>query len=250
MEGNAFDMDEAYGAMRPHQRGLFNVLGMAAVGGKKLIDAGANAFDTVGRIIGYGAPVTMDEVQRGASDAAMFAMPGTMGRKIAPRDEYMATKFGNSERSAAAGLYMLPENLQTAVAGNFKAKPAAPYVNDPHPGVTADLEYLAQLLERGKPLPTNPQMSAIKSFNGGNLPVSPEAYAALERQRRRQSPMEVREAEINRQFDTLNKAERDLVSQAYESPRHHEIGKLFDRERARLADMYDRVDDTYLKPVK
>lgn len=44
-DDNAFDMDAAYAAMRPHQRALFDLLGITAVGAKKIADSAVNAFD-------------------------------------------------------------------------------------------------------------------------------------------------------------------------------------------------------------
>lgn len=78
MADNAFDIDAAYGALRPHQRALFDLIGAGAVGVKKIGDSAVNAFDTMSRILGNGAPVTMDEVKQGAGDAAGVAMAGSM----------------------------------------------------------------------------------------------------------------------------------------------------------------------------
>lgn len=74
---NKFDMDAAYAALRPHQRALFDLLGITAVGAKKMVDGAVNAFDTTGKIV-RGEPVTQDEVKRGAGDVAGVAMVGSM----------------------------------------------------------------------------------------------------------------------------------------------------------------------------
>lgn len=58
---NKFDMDAAYSALRPHQRALFDLLGITAVGAKKMVDGAVNAFDTTGKIV-RGEAVTPDEV--------------------------------------------------------------------------------------------------------------------------------------------------------------------------------------------
>ena len=60
---NKFDIDAAYSALRPHQRALFDLLGITAVGAKKMVDGAVNAFDTTGKIV-RGEAVTPDEVKR------------------------------------------------------------------------------------------------------------------------------------------------------------------------------------------
>lgn len=261
MNGNAFDMDEAYGAMRPHQRGLFNMLGMAAVGGKKLIDAGANAFDTVGRIMGYGDPVTMDEVRRAADDASMFAMPGTMARsRIAPRDEYMATKFRSTEPVGDSFRGQTPATTPANYYGRRQEPQFAPYINDPYEGVPASVQQLVDRIRaRGPVSPIAPptQQAGQKPFTaipGGG--ANGGYHAAVGRQSRSidadgwapTGRTQAAESELR----TLNAAARDLNSQP--DPRTSKGMNAQDRawdvlneEQQRLADL---IELSYLKPVK
>lgn len=110
-------MDEAYGAMRPHQRGLFNLIGLGALGARNIGAAGANSFNTLGRILGYGDPVTMDEVAAGARDASMFAVPGQVGLRRDPvraMDEATAARLESMPgKSALPGRAQVPPSQVT-----------------------------------------------------------------------------------------------------------------------------------------
>lgn len=107
---NAFDMDAAYAAMRPHQRAMFDLLGITAVGAKKMIDGAVNAFDTTGRIV-RGEPVTPDEVKRGAGDVAGVAMVGSMpfGRPAGAVGSGAPVRLPGVERAMKAGQKVEPD---------------------------------------------------------------------------------------------------------------------------------------------
>lgn len=80
-DDNAFDMDAAYAAMRPHQRGLFNTIGALAVGGKKLIDGAIDAVTLPGRVVrGEAQP---DDVGENTNFATSLMGGGTLAGRPA-----------------------------------------------------------------------------------------------------------------------------------------------------------------------
>lgn len=113
-------MDQMYAAMRPHQRGYFNALGMGVMGAKNLAEGAYNALLRPMQV--YSGEAAPDDVGANLNFAG-FAMPGQVGLRRDPmraRDEAMALRMESHPGvSAMPGSRHVPPESIFAWGGEY-----------------------------------------------------------------------------------------------------------------------------------